>query len=88
MGIMSTILKKIVEAEGSCTQWASPAVCKECPLSKLKQKPDGNYYSCVEALNIDNMTEEEADARYKEVATRLLLDEAIDEILGESDVSN
>ena len=33
------------------------------------------------------MTEEEADAKYKEVAARILLDEAIDEILGESNVS-
>lgn len=84
---MSSILKKIIESDGSCTQWAKPSICKLCPLSKLKKKEDGNYLSCVEALNIDNMSEEEADARYKEVATRLLLDEAIDEILGESDVS-
>ena len=81
------ILNKIIEEDGSCTLWASPAVCAQCPLSKLKQKPDGTYLSCVEALGVDNMTEEEADARYKEVATRILLDEAIDDILGESDGS-
>jgi hypothetical protein len=79
------ILNKIIDNEGSCTQWASPSVCKLCPLSKLKQKEDGTYLSCVEALGIENMTEEEADARYKEVASRILLDEAIDSILGESD---
>jgi len=84
---MSSILKKIVEADGSCTKWASPSVCKQCPLSKLKQKEDGHYLSCVEALGVSEMSEEEADARYKEVAERLLLEEAIDEILGESDVS-
>ncbi len=84
---MSSILKKIVEADGSCTKWASPSICKQCPLSKLKQKEDGNYLSCVEALGVSEMSEEEADARYKEVAERLLLEEAIDEILGESDVS-
>lgn len=80
---MNIILKKIVEAEGSCTMWASPSVCKQCPLSKLKQKADGHYLSCVEALNIDNLTEEEADAKYKEVASRLILDEAVDDMLGE-----
>ena len=87
MGIMNSILNQIIEAEGSCTQWASPSICKFCPLSKLRQKPNGTNLSCIEALRVQNMTEEEADAKYKEVATRLLLDEAIDEILGESDVS-
>lgn len=81
------ILNKIVENDGSCTQWASPSVCKQCPLSKLRQKEDGTYLSCVEALGIENMTEEEADARYKEVASRIILDEAVDAILGESDGS-
>lgn len=84
MGIMS-ILKKIIDSEGSCTQWAGPAVCKVCPLSKLRKKEDGTYLSCVEALGVENMTEEEADAKYKEVASRILLDEAIDEILGAPD---
>lgn len=86
MGNMD-ILNKIVENDGSCTQWASPSVCKQCPLSKLRQKEDGTYLSCVEALGIENMTEEEADARYKEVASRIILDEAVDAILGESDGS-
>lgn len=84
---MSEILKKIIEEEGSCTKWAKPSICKNCPLSKLKQKEDGNYLSCVEALGVSDMTEEDADARYKEVATRILLDEAIEEILGEPNVS-
>lgn len=84
---MSNILKKIIEENGSCTLWAGPAICQQCPLSKLKQKEDGHYLSCVEALGINDMTEEEADAKYKDVATRLLLDEAIEEILKESDVS-
>jgi hypothetical protein len=84
---MSSILKKIIEADGSCTKWANPSICNECPLSKLKQKEDGHYLSCVEALGVSDMTEEEADARYKEIAARILLEEVIEEILGESDVS-
>jgi hypothetical protein len=87
MGIMNSILNKIISADGSCTQWASPSVCQQCPLSKLRKKPNGTYLSCIEALGVQNMTEEEADAKYKEVAARILLDEAIDEILGESNVS-
>lgn len=87
MGIMG-ILHKIIENDGSCTQWAKPSVCRECPLSKLRKKEDGTYLSCVEALGVENMTEEEADAKYKEVASRILLDEAIDEILGEPDGPN
>lgn len=79
----SSILKKIIEADGSCTKWASPSICKQCPLSKLKQKSNGNDLSCIEALKVQDMTEEEADARYKEIAARILLDEALDEILGE-----
>jgi hypothetical protein len=82
------ILHKIIENDGSCTHWANSEVCERCPLSKLRKKEDGTYLSCVEALGIQDMTEEEADARYKEVATRLLLDETIDQILGEPDGSN
>lgn len=79
------ILNKIIESQGSCTQWASKSVCEKCPLSKLKKKEDGTYLSCVEALGVQEMTEEQADARYKEVASRILLDEALDKILGEID---
>jgi len=84
---MNNILSKIIEEEGSCTKWATPSVCRECPLSKLRQKSDGNFLSCIEALGVQEMSEEDADARYKDVAIRILLDEAVDEILGESDVS-
>jgi len=46
------------------------------------KRPDGSYYSCVEAVDAAKLsTEEECDARYKEIATRLLMDEAVDELL-------
>jgi hypothetical protein len=80
------ILKKIIEEEGSCC-WSKPSICAKCPLSKLKKKANGDWMSCIEAINIEHLTEEAADARYKEVAGRILLDEAIDEILGSSDGS-
>ena len=52
-------------------------------MSRMVQRPDGNWYSCADAVGVNNMTEEEADARYKEIATRLLLDEAIEDLLCE-----
>ena len=75
------ILKKIIEADGSCTKWASPLVCARCPLSKLRKKTSGGYLSCIEAVGAQDMTEEEADVRYKEVASRITLDQAVDDLL-------
>jgi hypothetical protein len=37
--------------------------------------------SCVEALDIDGLSEEEADARYKEAAINKLADITIDRII-------
>lgn len=76
----NSILQKIVNEEGNCS-WANSRVCAACPMSKLKKRPNGDYYSCVEAVGVNNMTEEEADAKYKEIAIRLLTDEAIEELL-------
>lgn len=80
------ILNKIIEEGGSCC-WSRPSICKQCPLGKLKKKSDGTWLNCVEAINIEFLTEEQADAKYKEVATKLLLDKAIDDILGDQDGS-
>lgn len=77
------ILKKIIDSEGSCTQWAKPSICKQCPLSKLRKKEDGTYLSCVEALGVQDMSEEQADAKYKEVASRILVDQTVDDLLGD-----
>jgi hypothetical protein len=79
------ILKKIVDSEGSCTLWAKPSICKSCPLSKLKKKSNGSFLSCVEALGVEDLSEEQADAKYKEVASRILIDKAVDDLLGEPD---
>jgi hypothetical protein len=74
------ILQRIINEEGNCS-WANRKTCAQCPLSRLMKRPDGNYYSCVEAVGAADLTEEQADAKYKEIATRLLMDEAIDELL-------
>lgn len=62
-----SILERIIAEEGSCC-WARPAICKDCPLSRLTRSDNGSFMSCVEALNIDGLSEEEADTRYKEAA--------------------
>lgn len=80
MNDKSSILKKIIEEEGNCC-WSKPSICAACPMSKLRQKPDGSWMSCVEAVGVQDLTEEQADAKYLEIATRLLVDEAIDDLL-------
>lgn len=74
------ILERIINEDGSCT-WARSAVCKQCPLGRLVKADGSRFVSCVEALNIDGLSEAEADARYKEAAinklAELVLDDAI-----------
>ena len=75
-----SILERIVTENGNCC-WASSAVCKRCPLGRLTKTDGSRYVSCVEALSIEGLSEEEADARYKEAAldklAELVLDQAI-----------
>ena len=74
------ILERIIAEDGSCC-WATPSICKKCPLGSLTRSDNGKFMSCVEALNIDGLSEEEADIRYKEAATRKLADIALDQII-------
>ena len=75
-----SILERIVEEEGSCC-WSRPAICRQCPLGRLVKADGSRYVSCVEALGIEGLSEEEADAKYKEAALRklaeLILEKAI-----------
>ena len=81
------IIKKIVAEDGHCGSWAKPSVCKACPLSKLVTRSDGTYLNCVEAVGAANMTEEEADARYKQVAEQILLERTIEDFIRDDDGS-
>ena len=81
------ILKKIIQHEGSCT-WASKSICAQCPLGKLKQRDDGNYLSCIEAVNVEDLSESEADAKYKAVAENTLADKEIESILDDKQEPN
>jgi hypothetical protein len=76
------ILERIIKEEGSCC-WAKPSICKECPLGQFT-RVDGQRISCIEALGIDGLSEQEADSRYKKAATNKLIDIAVNDII-ESD---
>jgi len=75
-----SILERIIDEEGSCC-WAIPSICRKCPLGRLVRYESGNYMSCIEAINIDGLSEEEADVKYKEAATRKLADLLISKII-------
>ena len=81
------ILEKIITEEGNCC-WAKPSICAKCPLGKLTRYDNGGFMSCVEALNIDGLSEEEADAKYKEAAIDKLADLTLEEIIEDDDGSN
>lgn len=74
------ILERIINEGGSCT-WSSRHVCVLCPMSRLKKHESGAYMSCIEAVGAHEMSEEEADKRYREVAIALLMDVEVDSIL-------
>ena len=74
------ILERIVTEEGSCC-WARPSVCKRCPLGSLIRSDSGEFMSCVEALNIDGLSEEEADKKYKQAALSKIADMVLDQAI-------
>ena len=74
------ILQHIIDNNGSCNKLSNKH-CKKCPLSKLKRRSDGTYYSCLESVCINNL--ERVDSRYKHAAEQLLLTISIDELLKE-----
>jgi hypothetical protein len=73
------ILRKVVN-DSSCS-WSNRKTCAQCPLSRLKQKEDGSYMSCIEAVGAQELIGPAADDRYQEVATKLLIDYEIEAIL-------
>lgn len=80
------ILKKIVTSNGSC-DWATPSICRQCPFSQLKKKLDGNAVNCIEAIGAQYLTEKDMNMQFKAAAENLLLEKAIEEILGVQDES-
>jgi hypothetical protein len=81
------ILAKIIENDGECAGWANEATCMACPLSRLSAKPDGSFYSCIEAIDATELSQFEANKKYTKVALRLLADKAVDDLLMDKDVT-
>jgi hypothetical protein len=75
------ILERIIEEEGSCASWATISICRSCPLSKLDRYESGRFISCVEALDVDGLPEEEADQIYKKAASEKLAQLELDKII-------
>lgn len=47
------ILQRIIDDGGDCEALHARSqlyLCKTCPMSKLKQRPDGTYLSCYDSL--------------------------------------
>lgn len=67
----SEILEEIIEQDGECERWASPAVCKRCPLGN--KRVDGRRMSCADFLkhryNVDfDKNDSVVNAAYKMAA--------------------
>jgi len=75
-----SILERIVTEDGSCS-WARARICRQCPLGRLIKADGSRYVSCVEALNIEGLSEEEADSRYKDAAALKLAELAIEKAI-------
>jgi len=84
------ILEKLIEQEGECSNFANDEICAKCPMSKLKIRPDGSFYACVDAMDISDIiinagVTEDINAiinkRYLEAAKRILADKRIEEML-------
>lgn len=92
------ILQQIIDNNGSC-DWIGYSqggtdklhkACSICPLGKLKQRPDGSYYGCWEALVRDEANAAfkflDADKLYLDKATEILQDILVEDMLtGEMD---
>lgn len=72
------ILQRIIDDGGDCEALHARSLfhlCKSCPLSKLKQRPDGTYLSCWDAIVISEGQPGAEDHRFAE---ELYLDKALE----------
>jgi len=85
------VLKRIIDAKGSCdwvfSLYRGCNICHFCPLGKLREKPNGDYYSCYEAVCGEQKIDDDSkiDKMYLEAAEKKLLDISVDEELGIDD---
>jgi hypothetical protein len=78
------ILKKIIETAGKC-DFATPNICKKCPLSKLKSVERGGYVNCLEAVGAIGLYKDEADLKYLDAAKNKLLDMEMERMLEDTE---
>jgi hypothetical protein len=65
------ILQEVIDRHGDCEGFASPAICKRCPLGN--KQVNGHKVNCMDYLNINSeMTEEEIADIYEEAAAEEL----------------
>ncbi len=82
------VLKRIIANKGSCDwvmeQSDGSTACQYCPLGKLRQKPNGDYFSCFESIcgDIKEDNSSKIDKMYHDAAVNILLDISMDEELG------
>lgn len=79
------IIKRIIQENGNC-DWidnhGGTDVCAVCPFSRLAQKADGQWMTCVEAIcGNERLASADMDAKYKDTAERKLIEYQIHETL-------
>lgn len=76
------ILQEIIDRNGDCERFASPAICKRCPLGN--KRVNDRKVNCMDYLNITaELTEDETCDKYEEAAADELFRIEIEELLSE-----
>jgi hypothetical protein len=74
------ILQEIIDRHGDCEGFASPAICKRCPLGN--KQVDGRKVNCMDYLKISSETpEEEVYDLYENAAAEELFRMEMEELL-------
>jgi len=78
------ILQKIIDDGGDCEALHARSLlylCKSCPLSKLKQRSDGTYLSCWDAIVVGEDDYRFAEELYLDKALEVLQDIMVEDML-------
>jgi hypothetical protein len=78
------ILQAIIDRNGDCEGFTTPALCKRCPLGN-KRNAKGDRVNCLDYLAIDPsvLTEDELFDKYEQAAAEELLNIQMDNLLSE-----
>lgn len=76
------ILQEVIDRHGDCEGFASPAICKRCPLGN--KRVNGRKMNCMDYLKINSeMTEDEIADIYEEAAVEELFRLEFESVLSE-----